>query len=121
MIKLKGRLLNLNSTDVCGRKWSKNCKISFPDKVPVFYNFKHNIPPCGSAKISKDKYGLECEVELSGEIPIENAYVGGYYNNIESHSESSVTVIDSCKLISMSIVPDDQVADRNLKIRRSER
>lgn len=102
MIKLKGRLLNLNSTDVCGRKLSKNCKISFPDKIPVLYNFQHNIPPCGFAKIHKDKHGLECEVELSGEITIENAYV------------------DSCKSISMSIVPDDQVADRNLKIRRSE-
>lgn len=103
MIKLKGRLLNLNSIDVCGRKLSKNCKISFPDKIPVFYNFQHNISPCGFAKIHKDKHELECEVELSGEIPIENAY------------------IDSCKSISMSIVPDDQVADINLKIRRSER
>lgn len=32
----EGRLLNLDSVDKCGRKWAKDCEISFPDKLAVF-------------------------------------------------------------------------------------
>lgn len=119
MIKFKGRLLNFDSVDACNRKWSKDCKITFPDKVPVMYNFEYGIPPIGTAEISKDDEGLSCEATLDCLILTRDEYyVGGHYNDVKSHLEGSITVIDSCRLMSMSIIPEDQVADRNLKIRR---
>lgn len=35
MIKLKGQLLIFDRVDKCGRKFAKDCKISFPDKAIV--------------------------------------------------------------------------------------
>lgn len=34
------------------------------------------------------------------------------------HAEDYITVIDSGRLVSMSIVPEHNVADENLKVRR---
>ena len=118
MSNFEGRLLNLDSVDACNRKWSKNCEILFPKKVPVMYDFQHNSSPLGISEVFKDDYGLRCTVTLFEDIPIDECYVGGYYCSIEHHFEGSIDVIDSCRLKSMSVVPDDKVADRNLKIRR---
>lgn len=118
MIKLKGRLLNLDSVDVCNRKFAKDCRISFPDKIPVLYDFQRHASPIGNAEIFKDDHGLDCEVTLYDKNLIDECYVGGYYTNVKTHTEGSMRVIDSCKLVSMSIVPDEEVADKNLKIRR---
>ena len=95
MIKLEGRLLNLDSVDICGRKWAKDCKISFPDKVPVLDNFNYDRPPLGSAEIIKDDCGLSCKVTLPDEFRIQDEYyVGGCYWISESHMEASTEVID---------------------------
>lgn len=119
MIKLEGRLLNLDSVDRCGRKWTKNCKISFPDKVPVLDNFRYDRPPLGSAEIIKDDCGLSCKVVLPDEFCIQDEYyVGGGYCISESHMEVSTRVITSCELVDMSLIPEDAVADKNLKVRR---
>ena len=37
---------------------------------------------------------------------------------IKTHVEDHITVIDSGRLVSMSIVPEHNVADENLKVRR---
>lgn len=119
MITLEGRLLNLDSVDVCGRKWAKDRKISFPDKLVVLDNFHYDRPPLGSAEIIKDECGLSCKVALPDEFRIQDEYyVGGYYHSVESHMEASTRVITSCKLVGMSLIPEDAVADKNLKIRR---
>lgn len=121
MSKFKGRLLNFDSVDACDRKWSKGCKISFPEIVLVSYNFRHDDIPLGYAEIFEDDHGLGCEITLLDTFAMSDEYyVGGYYNDVKSHLEGSITVIDSCRLVSMSIVPDDKVADRNLKIRRKQ-
>lgn len=118
MIKLEGQLQILDRVDLSNRKWAKDCKISFPVKVPVMYDFRDDSTLLGIAEIFQNDHGLGCKVTLNEETPIDECYVGGYYGDIESHFEGSIEVIDSCRLISMSVVPDDQVADRNLKIRR---
>lgn len=119
MIKLEGRLLNLDSVDMCGMKWTKDCKISFPDKLAVLDNFHYDRPPLGSAEIIKDDYGLICKVALPDEFRIQDEYyVDGHYYIVESHIEVSIRVITSCELVGMSLIPEDAVADKNLKIRR---
>ena len=42
------------------------------------------------------------------------------YTGVKSHVEDHITVIDSARLVSMSIVPKHGVADENLKVRRVE-
>ena len=51
-------------------------------------------------------------------LPGNEYFVGGYYTRIKTHVEDHITVIDSGRLVSMSIVPEHTVADENLKVRR---
>lgn len=51
-------------------------------------------------------------------LPGNEYFVGGYYTRIKTHVEDHITVIDSGRLVSMSIVPEHNVADENLKVRR---
>lgn len=122
MIKMAGRLLNLGTVDSCGRKFAEDCKITFPNKVPVYWNFNQN-DPCsviGDADIFRDDKGLTCKVNLTTDLLTEDEYyVGGYYTNVKNHNEKSICIIDACTLWSMSIVPEP--ADKSLKIRKEEK
>ncbi len=121
MIKMEGRLLNLGTVDSCGRKFAEDCKITFPNKVPVCWNFDQG-DPCsviGNADIFRDDKGLTCKVNLTTDLLTEDEYyVGGYYANVKRHNENSICVIDACTLRSMSIVPEP--SDNNLKIKKEE-
>lgn len=121
MIKMEGRLLNLDTVDSCGRKFAKDCKIIFPKKVPVCWNFQHNDPNSviGDADIFRDDKGLTCKVNLRADLLIEDEYyVGGFYTNVEKHDENSISIISACTLRSMSIVLEP--SDKSLKIRKVE-
>lgn len=118
----EGRLLNLETVDLCKRKFAKDCEITFPEKIPVIYDFnKDPVWVLGHADISKDEKGLSCKVTPNlGSTSFDNDeyFVGGCYEVKKSHTEGDVKVIDSCRLVSMSIVPDNKVSDINLKIHR---
>ena len=120
-LKFEGQLLKFGTVDKCNRKFASDCKITFPEKIPVTYNFNMD-EIIGDAAISKVEDGLKCEVLLlDADILPENEYfVGGYYTQIKRHVEDHITIIDSGRLVSMSIVPEDNVADENLKVRRVE-
>lgn len=74
----------------------------------------------GHADISKVEDGLKGVVSLfdTNILPGNEYFVGGYYTRIKTHVEDRITVIDSGRLVSMSIVPEHNVADENLKVRR---
>ena len=120
MNKFEGRLLKLDSVDICGRKFAKDCNIRFKERVPVLYNFQNNDPESvlGFADISKDDEGLLCKCELDGIFSDAEYFVGGYYLSVKTHTEGEITVIDSGRLTEMSIIPNGAQADDNLKIRR---
>lgn len=69
MVKMEGRLLNLGTVDSCGRKFAENCKITFSNKVPVYWNFDRDNPRSviGNANIFRDDKGLACKVNLTTE------------------------------------------------------
>lgn len=121
MIKMEGRLLNLGTVDSCGRKFAEDCKITFSNKVPVYWNFDRGDPlsVIGNANIVRDDKGLACKVNLTTDLLTEDEYyVGGYYTNVKKHDEKSICIIDACVLRSMSIVPEP--ADKSLKIKKEE-
>lgn len=119
-MKMKGRLLNFGRVDCCGRMFSGNCKISFPNEVPITINFEKNSDDIiGYGKITKDDTGLEVDAEIIRDDFNEPEYnVGGFYTNVKSHYEPGILVIDECKLISASLVYSP--ADKDLVIRRYE-
>ena len=119
----KGRLLRLGTVDKCGRMWSKDCKITFPKKVQVAYDF--NIDPefpYGVADITQDDDGLNCNVTPIDPVslPGDEYFVGGYYDKVKTHFEDSIEIIDSCHLVGMSVIPENSVADEQLKIKSEE-
>ena len=120
MVKMEGRLLKLGTTDICGRMFSKDCKISFPNKVPITINFKNDPDKIvGHGEIIKDDKGLKVLATLvCDEFNDPEYYVGGFYTNVKSHDEQSMHIIDECKLVSMAVVAAP--ADKDLVIRRVE-
>lgn len=98
-----------------------DCKITFPEKIPVAYNFDMD-EIIGHADISKVEDGLKGVVSLfdTNILPGNEYFVGGYYTRIKTHVEDHITVVDSGRLVSMSIIPEHNVADENLKVRRVE-
>lgn len=112
MHEFEGQVLKLGTIDKCRRKFAEDCKLDFATRIPVAYNFDSSSPLIGVADISRDEDGLACQLTLyPAEAFSANEYfVGGYYTG----------VIDSARLVSMSIVPKHGVADENLKVRRVE-
>lgn len=108
MSTYEGCLLRLGTVDKCGRKFAEDCKITFPDKVPVTYNFQIGVGNVlGTADISRDEAGLKCKVTMThDDFNGSEYFVGGYYYSVQKHKEGDITVIDSCRLVGMSIVPD---------------
>ena len=118
-VRLKGQVLKFDVVDKCNRKFASDCKITFPEKIPVTYNFSPD-EMIGHADIFKVEDGLNCEVSLfdMDVFPKNEYFVGGYYTQVKAHVKDRITVIDSARLVSMSILPEHNVAEENLKIRR---
>ena len=51
-IKFEGQVLKFGTVDKCNRKFAPDCKITFPEKIPVAYNFDMD-EIIGHADISK--------------------------------------------------------------------
>ena len=120
-LRLKGQVLKFDVVDKCNRKFASDCEVTFPEKVPVTYNFNPD-EIIGHADISKIEDGLNCEVSLfdTNILPQNEYFVGGYYTRVKTHVKDHITIIDSTRLVSMSILPEHNVADENLKVRRVE-
>lgn len=112
-MKMCGRLLLFDIVDNIRKKFPKNCKISYPESIPVAHEF-HFLNPenvYGSAKVSTDDKGLICEVTLtnlniSDEMLsiLENALpIGGFYKDIKTHWDNGVEIIDEARLVGIGI------------------
>ena len=42
-IKFEGQVLKFGTVDKCNRKFAPDCKITFPEKIPVANNFDMNV------------------------------------------------------------------------------
>ena len=70
---LEGRILLFDTVDKNRNRFSEDCKIDIPEKVPLTWNFNHE-KVIGFAKVIKDDKGLVAKVEtFSNEmIGVEN-------------------------------------------------
>ena len=57
-LRLKGQVLKFDVVDKCNRKFASDCEVTFPEKVPVTYNFSLDeiIGHAGKEK----KFGGSC-------------------------------------------------------------
>ena len=113
-IKLEGRVLLFDAVNVTGNKFSKDCKVTIPEKVPLTLEFRPNAP-IGYASAIKDNLGIYAKAET-----IPNDYisdedlknilndrkkigVGGFYNRIKRHEECGMDIIDEATLLSIGL------------------
>ena len=66
-IKMHERLLIFDKPDTIGYMFPKDCKISFPEVVPITWESSFNDPGkvIGNAYISKDEKGLICDAIIT--------------------------------------------------------
>lgn len=113
LIKMSGRLLTFDKVDKCGILFSKDCKITYPETLPVLWNFRRsNLDEVlGNATVSIDDSGLICDAvlynndiinllpEFNDELPI-----GGFFNKLKDRRVGSVRIIEECNLAGVSVV-----------------
>ena len=132
-MKMKGTLLILGKESKNGIIFSKDCKVTYPEKVPVTIGFggklSETVDPkiiIGQAEITRDGERILCDCNitnldesmmqaLENQNPCE-LYVGGFYNRVFKEHNT----VNSANLISMAVLPEHEVADDELKIVREE-
>lgn len=121
MDKYEGRLLRTDSVNVYGLKFAKDCRIEFSKTVPVVWNYHANgVPPVTKAfaNIYRDSEGLSCECYLeTDDFGYLEYFIGGYYTDVRFYQENGVTIVTSCKLEYISIIPENDVIDKDLKMK----
>lgn len=83
-IKFEGQVLKFGTVDKCNRKFAPDCKITFPEKIPVAYNFDMD-EIIGHADISKVEDGLKGVVSFMGMT--DNQYKGMLLDQLEDWQE----------------------------------
>lgn len=118
-VKMKGRVLVTNKVSKNKTMFTENCKITYPEKLPIAYRFDFFKPDMvvGQASVSEDDRGLICDAcinnkdfidfvtKLGGEIPI-----GGYFTRVKKREkENGVVIIDEARLtgIGITLAPAD--------------
>lgn len=122
MDKYEGHLLKVGSVNSQGVKFSEDCKIEFPETVPVVWNYHADEISLtrAFATVHRDSEGLSCECYLeTDDFGYLEYFVGGYYSEVQFHRENDVTVITSCKLEYIAIIPEESVIDRDLKVKQT--
>lgn len=119
MVEFEGLILTFGTVDKSNLIFPLDCKIILPDKIPVTHNFNKN-EIIGHADIHKIRNDIRGRISIfDSELFSENEYfIGGYYTDVYMHTENGIKVVDSCRLVSISIIPEHKVSDEKLKIRR---
>ena len=111
MIKMHGTILELGTLDIGNLTFSKNCEITYPEKVPIkdgFEGYKTEVHDIGTGAISKDGDRFVIDAEIYDEyVDVIDKYenicdghvsVGGHYVQIESDKEHGVRIVNKAHL-----------------------
>lgn len=131
-MKIKGKLLDFDRVDSLGYKFSKDCEIVYPEKLPIIWNFETSRPESvlGTGKVVRTETGLEIEGELTdksledmilhGAIP--SIGLGGFYSKVKCHNLKGqfIRVVDSANLKYVSITPKPVFKDYTFEVVKEE-
>ncbi len=85
-MEIEGRLLNFETNDALGYRFSKDCKIDIPDVVPIINRFDMSNPInalIGHARVLRDKNGLSISGTIFNEkLPLDTG-IGGYFTHLK--------------------------------------
>jgi len=113
-MKLKGRILLFDVVNKNNDIFSKDCKITFPEKIPLTWDFDHNNV-IGFAEVTKDDKGLVataetvsnniCDDKIVREMLTEGRIgTGGFYMNVKKHEDGNLTFVDEARLVEIALV-----------------
>ena len=125
LVKAICNLLMFDKPDTLGNLFPKDCKIEIPEKIPVTHDFKFYEPAIGFASVTREKDRLVAEIEFNSQdtdvikecICNGDIYAGGYYNQVKSHKENGIRVVESMRLLCLSPTYADVYGDKSLLIR----
>lgn len=128
-MKIKGKLLDFDRVDSLGYKFSHNCEITYPEKLPIIWTCKINYV-LGTAKVVRTETGLEIEGELIDESledmilhgAVPSIGLGGFYSKIKSHNLKGqfIRMVDSADLKYVSITPSPVFKDYTFEVVKEE-
>ena len=104
MIKIKGKFLSFEKLNGDGSIIFKDCKINYPEKVPIVWDFNTTAQNVlGNAKIIKEENGLYFDGELIDQnigkaiqIASSGLGVGGFYNRLKRNDHNKITDMNLC-------------------------
>lgn len=128
-IKMKGRVLLFDRVDNLRIMFPKNCNITYPEIIPIIWNFEFNNldSVLGNATISKYEDGLICDAIISNPIireilDTENGelHIGGFYKKIKEHHHNGVRMIDQAHLVAIGVTLAPALDELKLVLEESE-
>lgn len=97
--KITGTILKFDVKDANDKIFPKECKITYPDKIPITKSFCFNKPNnvVGNASIIKKDNELIIEGEICDHVLDREPYfthMGFFANNVEIDNDNKVTKMD---------------------------
>jgi len=125
MIKIKGKFLSFEKLNGDGSIIFKDCKINYPEKVPIVWDFNPiGLNLLGTAKVIREEDGLYFDGELADQditkvIQKESANlgVGGFYNRLKRNDHNKIIGMNLCYI---SITPTPVSPDYTFEVIESE-
>ena len=65
-IKMAGKIMEIGKVDACKRMFAEECKITYPDKIPVTlgFNFNDSQKVIGNCEVIRTKDGLTAKATV---------------------------------------------------------
>lgn len=108
-MKLKGRILLFDTVN-CNRDiFPKDCKITFPAKIPLTWNFQHE-KVIGFAEVTRDNKGLIATAEIFSDDYIREILTdgkigaGGFFISVKEQDVDSLIVVHEARLVEVALV-----------------
>ena len=120
VIKMQGRLLTFDKVDKCNILVPKDCKITYPEMLPILFNFDRSdvSKVLGNASVTRDDSGLICDAIIYDENVIKllpefnNKFpIGGFYTRLKDHVHNNIRMIDEGFLSAVSVTLSPASAD----------
>lgn len=121
MRKIEGYIFKPDILNINGHVYAKDCKISYPEKVPITLGFDYNKPGkiIGNGKITEKEDGIYIEGEIIDSIFNNESltHMGLYATNVNKDENG---VVKEMTIRSVALLPEYEASMPECKIERKE-
>ena len=125
MKEIEGIILKLGTEDLNGHVFSKDCKIDYPDKIPITIGYNFDKPGCvvGNAKVIRNDDTISIQGKIMDntiDTPIEKEiYTNlGFFANKVNKKDNNVTEMS---IQSVALLTENESALPYCKIVKKEK